>query len=104
MKGFWIALIIGVLIGAFIPAIEGYYMAKYHRNRNPWLWFVSCYLMGLFALIPLICSPTLVVDEELGFKETDTLGIFAIIISLILTIIYVGFVWVIMNVPYSYFF
>lgn len=104
MISFYIAFIIGLLIGAFIPAVEGYYMAKYHRNRNPWLWFVNCYLTGLFALMILICSPTLEKDDELGFEEIDTLGRFVIIVSLILTIIVCGFIWVVINVPYSYFF
>lgn len=85
MTTFWIAFIIGCLISAIIPAVEGYCMAKYHRNRNPWLWFANCYLLGLFALMILICSPTLTIDEELGFQETDSLGntLFLICIFLI---------------------
>lgn len=93
METFWIAFGIGTLIGALIPAVEGYYMAKYHRNRNPWLWFISCYLTGLFTLMMLICSPTLIKDEELDFQETDALGNTMLWVSLLLMIGIVILVW-----------
>lgn len=83
MRPVIIGFIIGILIGALIPAVEGYFMAKFHRNRKPWIWFVNCYFLGLFALLPLICSPTLECDEELDFQENDFLGKIFLVIGFI---------------------
>ena len=93
MNNFWITFTLGGLLGAFIPAIEGYFMAKYHRNRNPWIWFVSCYLTGLFALMMLICSPTLEYNEELDYREDEILGVWVLLLSIVLSVITIWFVY-----------
>lgn len=87
------AFLIGALLSGFIPATLGYFMAKNQRNRNPWLWFVNCYIAGLLMLLILIVSPTLTRDEELDFQATDTLGAIMFWIGLILTIAVGLYIW-----------
>lgn len=73
--------LIGFVAPIFI-AIGAYNMAK-KKNRNGWLWFISCLFTGLLGLLVIACSKPLDYDEELDYSETDTLGYIMLIISLI---------------------
>lgn len=75
---FMVIFFFWILIG-----VAGNNLAK-KRNRNQILWFISCLLSGLFGLLVVACSPALEYDEELDYKETDTLGWIILFISLIM--------------------
>lgn len=53
------------------------------KNRNSVLWFFICFFCGLLGLIPLACAKTLEYDEDLDFKESDTLSYVMLVVALI---------------------
>lgn len=74
----WISIVM-----PFFFACCGYSLAQ-RRNRKPWLWFLNCLLSGFIGLIVLACSPTLEYDEEIDFKESETLGWIILVLCIIL--------------------
>jgi len=81
----WISIVM-----PFFFACCGYSLAQ-RRNRTPWLWFLNCLLSGFIGLIVLACSPTLEYDEEIDFKENETLGWIILILCIILFILSVWY-------------
>ena len=78
-----------LLILAFfwlLIGVAGTNLAK-KRNRNQSLWFINCILTGIFSLLVIACSSNLEYDEELDYKETDTLGWIIFIISLVMFVL-----------------
>lgn len=74
---------IGWLVGCTLVAVWGAALAK-RRNRGAGKWFCICWLTGLIGLITLAVSKTLDYDEEIDFKETDTLGNVMVVVALLL--------------------
>ena len=81
MSNTFITLGIPLMIALFW-GVCGCSLAK-NKNRNPWLWFFICFCCGLFGWIPLASAKTLEYDEELDFKESDTLSYVMFVVSLI---------------------
>lgn len=86
---------IGVLISIVVPiflAIAGYCMAQ-RKNRMGWLWAIICLFSGLLGLIVVGCSKPLDYDEELDYKENETLGWVMLVIAIIWLGITIWFGW-----------
>lgn len=83
MKSQEILSIIVLIIPLFI-AIAAFNIAR-KRNRNGWLWFFVCLLTSLLGLIVLACSSKLEYDEDLDYRETDTLGWIMLVVGVIWT-------------------
>lgn len=72
-------------MGATFVAISGCALAK-RKNRDIILWTFICFCCGLLGLLPLACSETLEYDEDLDYKESDTLAY----VMFVLTLIWLG--------------
>lgn len=61
------------------------------KKPHPVAMFLNCLLSGFIGLIVLACSPTLEYDEEIDFKENETLGWIILILCIILFILSVWY-------------
>lgn len=76
-------LVLGLsAMGTTFVAISGCVLAK-RKNRNMVLWTFICFCCGLLGLLPLACSETLEYDEELDYKESETLAYVMLVLALI---------------------
>ncbi len=76
-------LVLGLsAMGTTFVAISGCVLAK-RKNRNMVLWTFICFCCGLLGLLPLACSETLEYDEDLDYKESDTLSYVMLVVALI---------------------
>ena len=76
-------LVLGLsAMGTTFVAISGCVLAK-RKNRNMVLWTFICFCCGLLGLLPLACSETLEYDEELDYKESETLSYVMLVLALI---------------------
>lgn len=66
-----------------LMGIAGSNLAK-KKNRNQSLWFINCILTGLFGVLVIACSTSLEYDEDLDYKETDTLGWIVLVLGLVM--------------------
>lgn len=69
-------------MGATFVAISGCALAK-RKNRDIVLWTFICFCCVLLGLLPLACSETLEYDEDLDYKESDTLAYVMFVLALI---------------------
>lgn len=69
-------------MGATFVSISGCALAK-RKNRDIVLWTFICFCCGLLGLLPLACSETLEYDEDLDYKESDTLAYVMFVLALI---------------------